>query len=377
MNKLITTDTGGYPFVMDDIRFLDDSIRDAFKGLNNHLIDSTLTNDGFIFDKINYTATAPKISASDSWTFPETYAVLNGEILLIPETILSGTVSFGDCYCLELDDSFTGTAPGLKTFLDSSSNETYQIRKGKLTLIASASVVLGTDVPILYGIGVEWNYLFQQRYSYRTRAKFGIDTIQTQVSANETRSINNETRSINNETDIDAINSAWTSLSTADILSKIKYNGSSSASLSGDTAVLNMNFSNSRIKYKVIGKTLIVDINLKEIEIPDYSTTAVRSFIIDFSFITGLNNILSFNNLIRCSDSVYAETVSGTCLIQNHGLSSKKVLINLREPFGSSYISFNREYIFTSSTSKTISATADLDRLTKWTFEGQFTCEIN
>lgn len=370
MNKLITTDTGGYPFVMDDIRFLDDSIRDAFKGLNNHLIDSTLTNDGFIFDKINYTATAPKISASDSWTFPETYAVLNGEILLIPETILTGTFSFGDCYCLELDDSFTGTTPGLKTFQDSSSNETYQIRKGKLTFIASASVVSGTDVPILYGIGVEWNYLFEQRYSYRTRLKFGIDTIQTQVNANETRSLANQT-------DITTINSAWTSLSTANILSKVKYNALSTAQATGDTAPLDMDFANSRIKYKKIGKTLHVDFNLKDVELPTFATSPVSSIVVDLAFITGVNNILDFYSVGRAFESAYNGTLSGPLSIQNHSISTKKILLNIQAPHGDSNASMNKEYTFDTTPAISVTATADTDRLTIWTFKGSFTCEIN
>jgi hypothetical protein len=219
MNKLITTDTGGYPFVVDDLRFIDDSVRDALKGLNNHLIDSTLTNDGFIFDKNNFSDSIfPEIKASDSWTFPETYAVLNGEILLIPETILASSFAFLDLYVLELDDSFTGTAPGLKTFQDSSSNETYQLRKGKLTFKTAASFVTGTDVPILVGgsfSGVfRWIYANDGRYSYRTRLKLGIEAIQDKANDNETRSQANEGQ-------ITLINNVWTSLSTASILSKI------------------------------------------------------------------------------------------------------------------------------------------------------------
>ena len=33
MNKLITTDLGGFPFTLDRLRWLDDAYRDAWKGL--------------------------------------------------------------------------------------------------------------------------------------------------------------------------------------------------------------------------------------------------------------------------------------------------------------------------------------------------------
>lgn len=370
MDKLITTGTGGYPFVLDDLRFIDDSVRDAFNGLNNHLIDSTLVNDGFIFDKINFTATLPEINASNSWTFPETYAVLNGEILLIPETILSSTFSFGDCYCLELDDSFTGTTPGLKTFQDATSKETYQLRRGKLTLIPNASIVLGTDVSILFGNGVKWTYNFVARYSYRTRLKFGIDTL-------ENKAEDNETRSLANETNITTINSAWTSLSTASILSKVKYNASASAQATGDTAPSNMDFANSRIKYKKIGKTLIVDFELKDIEIPTYSTTPCASFIVDLAFVTGLNNILDFYAVGKALESESTSTLSGQLSIENHSISTKKILLTIYTPHGDSLAFFNREYQFNTTPAISVSSTANTLLEPIWTLKGSFTCEIN
>lgn len=371
MDKLITTGTGGYPFVLDDLRFMDDSIRDGFKGLHNHLIDSTLTNDGFIFDKIDFSTTAPTINASNSWTFPESYAVLNGEILLIPETVIASSFSLFDYYVLELDDSFTGTAPGLKTFQDASSVETYQLRRGKLTKKSAGSIVVGTDVLILIGsTGPEWQYIPAGRYSYRTREKLGIEAIQTLAD-------NNETRSLANETNITLINSAWTSLSTASILSKVKYNASSLAQSTGDTAPLDMDFANSRIKYKKIGKTLIVDFELKDVELPTYATSPASSIVVDLAFVTGLNNILDFYAVGRANESVYSGTLSGSLSIQNHSISTKKILLNIQAPHDDSSASLNKEYTFGTTPSMSVQQTADTDRLTIWTLKGQFTCEIN
>ena len=371
MDKLITTGTGGYPFVLDDLRFMDDAIRDGFKGLHNHLIDSTLTNDGFIFDKIDFTGTPPTIDASNSWTFPESYAVLNGEILLIPETVLASSFSLFDGYVLELDDSFTGTTPGLKTFQDASSVETYQLRRGKLTLKSAASFVSGTDVPVLFGsTGPEWQYINAGRYSYRTRLKLGIETLQTLSEANETKSLANETN-------ITLINSAWTSLSTGSIQSKVLYNSASGAQASGDTAVTSMDHANSHIKYKRIGKTMFVDFLLKDIEVPEYSVDPVSSFIMDLGFITGVTNILDFYTVGRASESVSAQTLSGALSIQNHSLSTKKILMNIQAPHADSDASFNREYTFGTTPSMAIQATANEALEPIWTLKGQFTCEIN
>lgn len=371
MDKFITTGTGGIPFNWDDLRFMDDAIRDGFKGLHNHLIDSTLTNDGFIFDKIDLTGTPPTIDATNSWTFPESYAVLNGEILLIPEKTLASSFSFGDWYILELDDSFTGTTPGLKTFQDASSVETYQLRRGKLTLKASASFVSGTDVPVLFGsLGPEWQYINNGRYSYRTREKLGIETLQTLAEGNETRSLANETN-------VSLINSAWTSLATGSIEAKVLYNAISTAQASGDTAILGMDSANSRIKYKKIGKTMFVDFLLKDVEVPTYATSPVSSILLDLGFITGVNNILAFDTVGKATESVYNETLSGSLSIQNHSLSTKKILMNIQAPHGDSNASFNREYTFGTTPTIAVQATADTDRLTIWTLKGQFTCEIN
>lgn len=372
MNKLINTDVGGYPFVLDDLRFMDDSVRDAFKGSFYHLIDSTLVNDGFIFDK-NTTfgpSAVPVINASDSWIFPETYAFLNDEILLIPQTVLASTFSFGDFYCLEIDASFTGTTPGLKTFQDATSKETYQLRVGKLTKKSGASMVLGTDILILIGIGSDWQYINNGRYSYRTREILGLNDLQTTIE-------DNETRSFANQNEITSIYNSWNKLATSSIQSKIKFNSSTVASASGDTAISGMDHANSQLKFKLIGKTLFVDFYFKDITIPTYATSPVSSFIVDLSFITGLNNILKFSAQGKALESVYSGTLSGSLNIENHSLSTKKFLLSINKPHGDSRASFNREYQFDTTGAISVSATLDTDRACSWTLFGSFTCEIS
>ena len=45
MNKLLTDIAGGYPFILDDLRFVDDSIREVLKAPFSFLKDQTGTNN--------------------------------------------------------------------------------------------------------------------------------------------------------------------------------------------------------------------------------------------------------------------------------------------------------------------------------------------
>jgi hypothetical protein len=56
MNKLKTNDTGGYPFVLEDIDFIQDALKESFRAPFDSLIDKSITADGFIIDRYNNVA---------------------------------------------------------------------------------------------------------------------------------------------------------------------------------------------------------------------------------------------------------------------------------------------------------------------------------
>lgn len=124
MNKLKTTDTGKLPFVLDDIRWIDSGIRDAFKGLFASL-GITATNSFKITGCV-----VTNVNLVYSWTAG--YICLMGEILPVDSgsVTIPGTpqVGYGLCWTLET----TYDSAGLKIFENGNSHDTYEIRKAKL-----------------------------------------------------------------------------------------------------------------------------------------------------------------------------------------------------------------------------------------------------
>jgi len=125
MNKLKTTDNGGFPFVLDDIRWIDNSVRDAFKGLVSGLGITASTSF-----KISGCVVS-KVGSVYSWT--EGYICLMGEILKVEAgSVTTPMQPWQQNYGLywQLDVSYD--ISGNKIFESGISYDTYEIRKGKL-----------------------------------------------------------------------------------------------------------------------------------------------------------------------------------------------------------------------------------------------------
>lgn len=363
MNKLINTHNGGYPFVLDDLRFVDTSVRDAFKGVVSAVARPTLTNDGFLFDNQDF---PDSVSVSNSWIFPETYCYLNGEIYLIPETTLNSLPATGKYYILETNITNSGTAPGLKVFQDGLSHETYQIRSAKLTLVTS---LVGDECIILNGFTGLWSFNNSNLYTTRLNVVTGNLTYQNKVDIIE-NTLNDQNLNV----------AEWDHvIDKTTIPTSLFRNPNSTPSLTGNVAftTADMDEVNSHVKCKIIGKTLFCDFNLNSIVLPTYATAPVTAIILKLDNIPGITigEILKFSSVGR-ADCNHPTALSGALTIENHDLINNAVIFTLDVPHDSSKASFNREYEFLSSTSILVVATAITTHVMTWTLKGSFTAEL-
>lgn len=113
MNKLKTNINGKMPFVLDDIRFLDDVYRSSI----NAILSGLMRYDGIIYGcKLIIDGNQATVRKGAIW--------LNGELLPVPEQTFNYDASHH--YFFKLNSYF---APeGNKTFGDGTQHDTYEIR---------------------------------------------------------------------------------------------------------------------------------------------------------------------------------------------------------------------------------------------------------
>jgi hypothetical protein len=124
MNKLITTNTGGFPFKSDDLRFVDNAIREGLNGLLSSLMmnfPSAVLGGCYIAD------------LGSAYRIYEGYIFYNHEIWYVPQHDLTKVVGQTLYFCPEL----TWDAAGSKTFKSGDVHDTYQVRRMKLYYYAS------------------------------------------------------------------------------------------------------------------------------------------------------------------------------------------------------------------------------------------------
>lgn len=151
MNQLITTYNGGFPFQLDDLRFLDNAQREAFLGIIKAMVGN---------QKAAILAGC-KIASNDGTTIHvnEGYVFLNNEIFYAPAQDLP-VITSGSYYWVP---DITYDATGDKSF-DGVIQHTYEIRRAKCqssTTVLGDGLVLGvsewvsidltTDNVTLYG----------------------------------------------------------------------------------------------------------------------------------------------------------------------------------------------------------------------------------
>jgi len=120
MNKLNGVQVGGFPVKMDDFAWMANGIIEAIKGL--------MSTYGIADDIIIILSGCKKTEASGIVTIAEGYVSRGGEIMYVPEHSFTAPTLVQKIYWT-LDTSYD--AAGLKTFQDSTTHDTYEVRIAK------------------------------------------------------------------------------------------------------------------------------------------------------------------------------------------------------------------------------------------------------
>lgn len=126
MNKLLTNINGGFPFVLDDIRFNDVAYRDAFKGILEAF--NIPSNGRYIISGCEITQTGTPVPTH--WQISAGYIFYDGEIYPVDAHSIQIQLGQGMDYYWQPVISYD--AAGLKTFEDGLQHDTYEVRKAKV-----------------------------------------------------------------------------------------------------------------------------------------------------------------------------------------------------------------------------------------------------
>lgn len=136
MNKLITTNNGGFPWVLDDIRWEQDAYREAIediaKGIQNSATADCVLWGGVITDN------------TTTFDITEGACIINGEIYHFEAQ--TGLTKQAAKYLILEPSTGTYDAAGLKTFQDTTTNDTYEIRiaVAKISALGANYILLST-----------------------------------------------------------------------------------------------------------------------------------------------------------------------------------------------------------------------------------------
>lgn len=120
MNKLKTTQNGGFPFVLDDLKWMDDSYREGIAGILSAF--ELNPNDTIILSGCVKTSSGTTVTVTEGFLF------LNREILYFPGGNL--TLNHPASVYFDLDVAYDSS--GNKLFEDATTNQTYEVRRAKL-----------------------------------------------------------------------------------------------------------------------------------------------------------------------------------------------------------------------------------------------------
>lgn len=122
MNKLITTNTGGFPYVLDDIRWEQDAYRTALLDFSKTVANSA---DAVLWGCIVTDNTT-------TYDVSEGAAIINGEIYHVAATAGVTKVALKRLALRAITGGYDSA--GLKTFQDAGTHDTYEIRKANVVM---------------------------------------------------------------------------------------------------------------------------------------------------------------------------------------------------------------------------------------------------
>lgn len=143
MNRLITTNNGGHPLMLNDFRWIESGIMNSFKALIsafNPTLDGVIVLSGC-------ERTLNGVNASIS----EGYIAINGEICFVPSHTFTASQGSEVEYWM-INETFENS--GLKAYQSGQTYDTYAVRTGKVMVAANLpnGAIKYSDAPNLYQI---------------------------------------------------------------------------------------------------------------------------------------------------------------------------------------------------------------------------------
>lgn len=171
MDKLKTTNNGGMPFDLDDLRWIDKGVRDTFKAIGNAMADSE--TDGVVLWGCDVT------DAGGSYNIASGAIYAANEIWLVDAHSVVKLAGAGSWYIKKV---ITYDPTGNETFENSATVDTYEIRRLRWT---------NTDIDGVAGsnpdfVNVGFNVLSPQKFSDVFVLKTSFDQLQTDFNTLQT-----------------------------------------------------------------------------------------------------------------------------------------------------------------------------------------------
>lgn len=354
MNKLISNINGGYPFVLDDLRFQDSAYREAFKGIFDHYEQINGT-DGIMFHQ--------KSEYLFGSNFPESFCFYRGEIYRIPETPLSSTGSPVTVYRIKFStNTYQTGGAGTKVFQDGQTHETFQLRTAYLEKTNSANV--GDFIALNYGTGTKWNANQTHDFKGIMKRYVGIPDIQSDITTLDTAVGQNTTDIQTNETDIQLMNNAWKYMSQSELNQRVRFVETSAGTGGTEVPVAWAGIGSSHVKYKRLNdNTGVVDFFINNITCPSHddvgTIASLRIYIselVDGAFLQNPTKFKSFYTTCEVRCLSHQGVVSGTGQLTAHS-GGQYIVVRAQNPNGqSSYVALNRQYTIGSYGETTVSS---------------------
>lgn len=169
MNKLITTDTGGFPYVLDDIRWEQDAYREALNDIVKGIVNNGTTD--FVLWGCNITDNTTYFDVSEG------AIVFDGEIYHLAATTNLTKVALQ--YLIFKPSTGTYDSDGLKTFQDAATHDTYELRFATATISAipgAGSYIIASTAGTA-AIPEKYDYQFANKVTETTKITLGSTNI--------------------------------------------------------------------------------------------------------------------------------------------------------------------------------------------------------
>lgn len=169
MNKLITTDTGGFPYVLDDIRWEQSAYREALNDIVKGIVASGTTD--FVLWGCNITDNTTNFDVSEG------AIVFDGEIYHLAAATNLTKVALQ--YLIFKPSTGTYDSNGLKTFQDAATHDTYEKRFATATIgaIPGAGSYIIASTAGAAAIPEKYDYTFANLVTNPTKITLGETTI--------------------------------------------------------------------------------------------------------------------------------------------------------------------------------------------------------